>query len=377
MDGPRRVLVLSAPVGEGHVAAARALAARMRVLWPAARVREVEGTGRGAGRRDRLLRGAYAVTMRHAPRLYGLGYDLLVRFPRVAQLFKAVTAAWLGRALAPLLDAERPDLVVSTYPMISGGLAWLRGRGRLPGHAVVVVTDVAVHPFWVWPDLDETWTLLPASREQARAVAPGARVTVAAPVVAPAFRPGDRTAARAATGLPAATFAVLLSGGSLAFGGLAALVDAVLAAGPGVTAVVLCAHDERLRARLHRRGLPPGQLVAVAWTDRVAEFVTAADLVLTTAGGMIATEALAVGRPVLFAAPVPGHGRAGAEMTAASGLGIVCRRRADVTAAVRRLRERPDELAALARRATAFGRRDLDAELQALAVRLSSRQRPG
>src|SRR5690349_3606587 len=167
----------------------------MRALWPAARIREIESTG--SIRRDRLLRGAYAVTMRRAPRLYGLGYDLLVRFPRAAALFKALTAIRLGRALAPVVEAERPDLVVSTYPMISGGLAWLRRRGRLPGRAVVVVTDVAVHPFWVWGDLDETWTLLPASRRQARSLAPGADVIVAPPVVAPAFRPGDRGAARA------------------------------------------------------------------------------------------------------------------------------------------------------------------------------------
>jgi UDP-N-acetylglucosamine:LPS N-acetylglucosamine transferase len=370
VDGPSRVLVLSAPVGEGHVAAARALAARMRALWPTARVREVERAGRGGAFRDRLLRGSYALTMRRAPRLYGLGYDLLVRFPRSAALFKALTAAWLGRTLAPVVEAERPDLVVSTYPMISGGLAWLRRHGRLPGRAVVVVTDVAVHPFWVWRDLDETWTLLPASRDQARAVAPGANVTVAPPVVAPAFRPGDRHAARAAAGLPAEAFVVLLTGGSLGFGGLPRLVDAVLAAGPEVAAVVLCGHNARLRSRLAARGLPRDRLTAVGWTDRVPELVTAADLVLTTAGGMIATEALAVGRPVLFAAPVPGHGRAGAAMTAAAGLGLVCPRPADVTAALRRLHSDPDDLAALARRAGAFGERDLDAELVALAGRL-------
>jgi UDP-N-acetylglucosamine:LPS N-acetylglucosamine transferase len=368
VDGPSRVLVLSAPVGEGHVAAARALAARMRALWPGARIREVESTG--GAHRDRLIRTAYAVTMRRAPRLYGLGYDLLVRFPRAAALFKALTAARLGRALGPLVDAERPDLVVSTYPMISGGLAWLRRRGRLPGRAVVVVTDVAVHPFWVWADLDETWTLLPASRDQARAVAPGADAIVAPPVVAPAFRPGDRTAARAAAGLPGDAFVVLLSGGSLGFGALEPLVDAVLAAAPGVTAVVLCGHNDRLRARLARRGLPAERLVAVGWTDRMPELVTAADLVLTTAGGVTATEALAVGRPVLFAAPVPGHGRAGAAMTADAGLGIVCPRPVDVTATVRRLYDAPDELAALARRTAAFGERDLDAELVALAHRL-------
>lgn len=364
--GPRRVLVLSAPVGEGHVAAARVMAARMRELWPGALVREVEGTGRGGPWRDRLLRSAYAVTLRRAPRLYGLGYDVLVAHPRVAAFFKAVAAARLGRALGPLV-ADGPDLVVSTYPMTSGGLAWLRRRGRLPGRSVAVVTDVAVHPFWVWADVDETWTLLPASRDQALAAVPGAAVSVAPPAVDPRFRPGDRAAARVALGIPPGTFVVLVTGGSLGFGGLEPVVDAVLAA--GAQAVVLAGRNDRLRRRLLRRGLPPSRLVVHGWTDRVPDLVTASDIVLTTAGGMIATEALAAGRPVLFATPIPGHGRAGAEMTAAAGLAVVCATPADVTATLRRLAGDPGERARLAEAAAEFGCADLDAALRALAAR--------
>jgi UDP-N-acetylglucosamine:LPS N-acetylglucosamine transferase len=368
--GPTRVLLLSAPVGEGHVAAARALAARMRVLWPEAEVREVEGTGRGGWWRDPLLRASYGATLRFAPRLYGLGYDLLVRYPKVAEVFKNLSASSIGRALDPLLAVDPPDLVVSTYPMISGGLAWLRRRGRLPGRAVAVVTDVAVHPFWVWPDLDETWTLLPASQAQARAVAPRADVRVVPAAVDRRFRPGDPVAARIATGVRPDAFVVLVTGGSLGFGGLETVVDAVLAGGQGVQAVVLCGRNERLRARLLTRGLPVDRLVALGWTDRVAEAITAADVVVTTAGGMIATEALAVGRPVLFAAPIPGHGRAGAAMAAAAGLAVVCPTSAEVTAVVRRLQGDPGERAALAGRAAEFGRADLDAELTALALRV-------
>ncbi|MBN9098553.1 MAG: galactosyldiacylglycerol synthase [Pseudonocardia sp.] len=356
--------MLSAPVGEGHVAAARVLAARMRELWPAAEVREVEGTG-GPGR-DRLLRSSYAVTMRIAPRLYGLGYDLLVAHPRVAEFFKAVAAARLGRALAPLV-ADGPDLVVSTYPMTSGGLAWLRRRGRLPGRSVAVVTDVAVHPFWVWADVDQTWTLLPASRDQARAIAPAADVRVAPPAVDRRFRPGDRAAARAATGLAPDAFVVLVTGGSLGFGGLERVVDAVLAG--GAQAVVLAGRNDRLRRRLEARGLPAERLVVHGWTDRVPELVTASDVVLTTAGGMIATEALAAGRPVLFATPVPGHGRAGAEMTAAAGLALVCPTRTDVTTTIRGLIRDPAGMARLAAAAVDFGVADLDAALRDLAAR--------
>jgi UDP-N-acetylglucosamine:LPS N-acetylglucosamine transferase len=363
------VLLLSASVGEGHVAAARALAARMRRLWPDVQVREVEDTGRGHAWRDRLLRGSYAVTMRAAPALYGVGYDMLVRHPRFAELCKRVTAARFGRALAPLVAAERPDLVVSTYPMSSAGLAWLRRHGRLPARTVALVTDVAVHPYWVWPDLDETWTLLPSSRDQVRAIAPHADVRVVAPPVDPRFRPGDRQVARVGLGLRPDALVVLVTGGSLGFGGLDRLVAAVLAAGDGVQVVALCGRNARLRSRLLTRRVTASRLVVCGWTDRVAEHITAADIVLTTAGGMIATEALAVGRPVLFAAPVPGHGRAGAEMTAAAGLALVCDTPRDVTAAVRRFRQDPRELARLRRRAAEFGVRDLDADLLALGER--------
>jgi UDP-N-acetylglucosamine:LPS N-acetylglucosamine transferase len=365
--GPRRVLVLSAPVGEGHVAAARALAARMRELWPEAEVHEVESTSGPV--RDRVLQRSYATTMRLAPGLYGLGYDLLVHHPRFAALCKRVAAAQVGRSLGPLLTREHPDLVVSTYPMISGGLAWLRRHERLPARSVAVVTDVAVHPFWVWADVDETWTLLPASREQATHLVPEADVRVAAAAVGKRFRPGDRAATRRLLDLPADEFVVLVTGGSLAFGGIEGVVDAVRAGsdgpGPAVRPVVLCGRNERLRARLTARGID-----ARGWTEQVPELVTAVDLVLTTAGGMIASESLAVGTPVLFASPVPGHGKAGARMTEEAGLAIVCPRREDVTAAVRRLRADPAEREDLSRRAREHSRRTLDAELEELARRL-------
>jgi UDP-N-acetylglucosamine:LPS N-acetylglucosamine transferase len=370
MIGSSRILVLSAPVGEGHVAAARALAARMRTLWPRAEVHEVESVGPG---RDRLLRDAYALVMRTAPSLYGLAYDTLTAHPHAADVFKADTARRVGRTLAPLVKAERPRLVISTHPMVSGGLAWLRGRGLLPGRAVAVATDAAVHPFWVWPELDETWTLLPGSRRQALRIAPTADVRVAPPAVDAAFRPGERVAARRASGLREDACVVLVTGGSLAFGDLGRVVDAVLAAGSAVQAVVLCGHDERLAARLDGRGLPRARLVPLRWTDQVPTLVTASDLVLTTAGGVIATEALAAGRPLLFAMPVPGHGRASAALLAEAGLATVCPRPADVTAAVRAFVADPARLAAFAERAELF-RGDLDAELRLLAQRVETQR---
>lgn len=389
---PRRVLVLSAPVGEGHVAAARALAARMRARWPDARVDEHETVGGGAWR-TRFLATTYALVMRWAPRLYGLGYDLLVRFPRASAFFQRRSARATGRRLAPLLDDASdqnggPDLVVSTYPLASGGLAWLRRAGRLPGRAIAVVTDAAVHPFWVWPELDETWTLFPGSRTQALRWAPDAVVRLAPAAVDARFVPGDRSAARIAHSLPVDGAVVVVAGGSLGFGPISEVVDAVLGADPEVRVVALCGRHDALAARLRDRPEARGdrargdrardggarddgpRLVVHGWTDRVPTLLTAADWVVTTGGGVMATEALAVGRPVVFAAPVPGHGRAGAAVMVEAGVAAVAWRPADVGELVRRLRPGSQQLASLAAAAEAYGRADLTAALDDLADRI-------
>jgi UDP-N-acetylglucosamine:LPS N-acetylglucosamine transferase len=364
------VLLLSAPVGEGHVAAARALAARMRAVWPDAAVTEVE-TVAGGPRRTALLGAAYRLVMRAAPGLYGLAYDVLGRLPRVAGMFQRLGAPATARALRPVLARHRPDLVVCTYPVTSGGLALLRRRGELAARTVAVVTDPAVHPFWVWRDVDETWVMLDEAATAARRLG-AVDVRVVPPVVDPRFVPTPtptpaRTPTPAPDGGAGHDLTVLVTGGSLGFGSLATAVDAVLGAGRGVRAVVLCGHNDALRARLDARGDP--RLRTLGWTDTVPAEMAAADVVLTTGGGMIASEALAVGRPVLYATPVPGHGRAGAAALAHAGLAVVCSRARDVTEAVAGLRDDPSRREVLAAAARAFSARDLDGALAGLAAR--------
>jgi UDP-N-acetylglucosamine:LPS N-acetylglucosamine transferase len=359
------VLLLSAPVGEGHVAGARAIAARMRTAWPDAEVVEVE-TVAGGPRRTRLLALAYRVVMRRAPGLYGLAYDALRRLPRLAAVFQRLGAPATARALRPVLRRHRPDLAVCTYPVTTGGLARLRRRGETATRTVAVVTDPAVHPFWVWPDVDETWVMLDEAAADARRLG-AADVRVVPPAVDPRFAPAPAPVGDDLT--------VLVTGGSLGFGALEQAVDAVLDAGEGVRAVVLCGRNEILRGRLAARRDP--RLRALGWTDTVPAEMAAADLVLTTGGGMIANEALAVGRPVLFATPVPGHGRAGAATLARAGLAVACPHPADVTAAVVDLRDDPARRDALAAAARAFSARDLDGALAGLAARTTAARTTG
>src|SRR5690348_7622101 len=338
---PRRVLIVSADIGGGHHATGRALEAAVRERWPAAEVVWVDtldAMHAGPG-----FRWIYRANVETTPWLYDFFYDRIWRYRWFARSSKWVTSIWAGWRLAPVLRRVRPDLILSTYPLGSGGLAWLRRRGKLSTPVGAWISDFAPHPFWVHDPLDLHVVMHPDCVDLAHRAEPGARVVgpAALPVV-PAFADGDRTAARAALGLATEPYTVLVSCGVYGFGAVEEAVDTLLAeGGDRVQVVVAAARNEGLRRRLERRPESGGALRVLGWTDRMPEYTRAADVVVTNAGGATSLEALASGRPVIMFRPIAGHGIANARAMADAGVAVLCADGEQLGAALRRLLDEP------------------------------------
>jgi UDP-N-acetylglucosamine:LPS N-acetylglucosamine transferase len=80
--------------------------------------------------------------------------------------------------------------------------------------------------------------------------------------------------------------------------------------------VVLCARNEVLRRNLAR---VPG-VVPLAWRTDVHELLHVADVLVQNAGGLSFTESLVAGLPAVTYRPIPGHGRANAQVLDEAGL---------------------------------------------------------
>jgi diacylglycerol O-acyltransferase / wax synthase len=338
---PRRVLIVSADIGGGHHATGRALEAAVRERWPAAEVVWVDtldAMHAGPG-----FRWIYRANVETTPWLYDFFYDRIRRYRWFARSSKWVTSVWAGWRLAPVLRREQPDLILSTYPLGSGGLAWLRRRGKLATPVGAWISDFAPHPFWVHDPLDLHVVMHPDCVELAHRAEPDARVVgpAALPVV-PAFHDGDRTAARAALGLATEPYTALVSCGVYGFGAVEEAVDVLLqVGGDRVQVVVAAGRNEGLRRRLERHPDAGGRLRVFGWTDRMPELTRAADVVVTNAGGATSLEALACGRPVLMFRSIAGHGIANARAMADAGVAVLCADEAALGATLRRLLEEP------------------------------------
>lgn len=369
LDGPRRVLVVTADMGGGHVATSRALEEVVRRRWPAAEITTVDTLdvmGPGVGP---LFRWIYVSNVNSTPWLYDFFYDSLVRRRWFAQSSKRFVGEWSGRALQKVLARHRPDMVLSTYPLGTAGLQWLRVHRGMDVPTGAWVSDFAPHPFWVYRDVDLHLVMHEQAVGPALAAEPQAVVDVCAPPVASVFTPGDRAEARERLGLRRDAFVAFVSTGVYAFGDVEAAVDALLAAGPSVQVVVACGRNEALRHQLEVKGVDPDRLVPLGWVDGMPDWLRAADVVVTNAGGATSLEALACGRPVVMYDPIAGHGRANARLMAEAGLAVLCLTRADLTRTARELATSPDRMRELADAVLAhLARHDLDSALLRLAA---------
>ncbi|HEX5138690.1 MAG TPA: glycosyltransferase [Planctomycetota bacterium] len=375
---PARILFVSADMGEGHNAAARSLAGAVTATWPACETRQVDALRAMGGWFARVARAVYAFQLRRAPWTYQIAYDALDRWSWLSGPSKRLLGAWAGRALSPAIAAFAPDLIISTYPIGSAGLAWLRRNGRLKVPVATWITDFNPHPLWVHKDVDVHCVMHRLAAEAVISQGVRGRVHVAAPTVAPQFFERDAAAARRALGLSGDAFVVLLTGGAWGVGTLDLAVAALRTLGDRCQLVVICGRNERMRADLEALGEPRGRLVPLGYVDNMAEWMAASDVVVNNAGGVTSLEAFASARPLALFDPIAGHGRANALMMGNAGLAVVCPDADSLLREVRALSGDPERTARirLAERDHLAGK-SLGADLRFLAGTVAAPRRRG
>ncbi|MCX4469457.1 WS/DGAT domain-containing protein [Micromonospora sp. NBC_01655] len=329
------MLIVSADIGGGHDATGRALEERVHGLWPGSRVGWVDtldAMGPGVGP---TFRHTYLTNVAATPWLYEFFWSSLWRHRWFSDASKWFTGSWAGRRLAPVIEAFDPDLILSTYPLGSAGLAWLRRHRGLGVPVGAWVSDFAPHPFWVYSQLDLGVVVHPAALPVAAVAAPGAALGVCAPPVLARFRPGDRADAARRCGLDPDRKAVVVACGSYSLGSVEEAIAPLVDIGDAVQVVAVCGRNEQLADRLARLDAPPGRLLVRTWVDDMPTLLRAAHLLVTNAGGATALEAWATGTPMVMYRPIAAHGVANAALMTAVGLAEVARDPAALVAVVR------------------------------------------
>jgi processive 1,2-diacylglycerol beta-glucosyltransferase len=309
----KRILVLSASVGGGHLRAAQAVELALRKLDGQAIVKNIDVLELTNAAFRRFYAQAYFDLVNKAPYVLGYVYDTMDRQPspqhKGDRLRLAVERLNLGRFLK-LLRNESWDVVVNTHFLPAEIIASLRRKEQIDTPQLTVTTDFDTHRLWVNQPCDHYFT---ATEDGAAYLAywgvPETDISVTGIPVHPAFsEEKDSQACRQRQGLGNDRPVILQLAGGFGLGPVENLFLGLLSVHRPLEIVVVAGKNEELKARLEHIEAPERHRVKIlGFTDQIDELMAAADIVVSKPGGLTTSEVLARGAAFAIVNPIPGQ----------------------------------------------------------------------
>ncbi|MCK4601090.1 MAG: hypothetical protein KAU28_01405 [Phycisphaerae bacterium] len=353
-----RVLVISATVGAGHNAVAKALVDSQAAMAPEIDVECIDSLDFVPWLFRKYYAGGFALAMSLFGRLYGLGFRLTNRPHRAGRSGLERLRLWVERLmlrrLKRYLEAHRVDLIVNTHFLPAPLIGRLIRDGRLTSPQVLVVTDIEVHRWWYEQNVAHWFAPAACSAETLRRWGiDRERITVSGIATHPKWaEPLGRSEIMRRWHLPADKKIVLLSGGTeFTCGPVVRIARRLVAACGGACVVVLAGRNKKLLAKLSKLPEAGGRLIPIGFTDRLHELAEVCSLMVTKAGGVMTAECLAKAVPMVLLKPVPGQESGNAEYFARQGAAVITRKTHQVAAEVSRLLESAEDLKAMSENA--------------------------
>jgi 1,2-diacylglycerol 3-beta-galactosyltransferase len=243
-----------------------------------------------------------------------------------------------------LLESTRPSLVVSVHPLLNTLARETLNAVGLTTPLVTVITDlVTIHHSWTSEAVADHYIV--ASPEAARVCRlRGIRKShihdLGLPIRDGFSRATDLLAAKRAVGLDPTRRTLLVMSGGEGGGRMRGILRHIA----GVTrsmnlqVVIICGRNEELRERITRSAsrFGPGTIV-LGFVNNVADYMRAADMLLSKGGPGTIAEAAACGLPIIVCDYIGGQEEGNLGYVESRGAGVVALEPADVAATLRRL----------------------------------------
>jgi UDP-N-acetylglucosamine:LPS N-acetylglucosamine transferase len=333
----KKILILTSRTGGGHISLAEAL--------------------------NDQLAGAYTTEMIDPqPHFIHLHYRLVTRYalwlwaaefrwldtPRRALTAHRVSTPLMAKELKAVLNRMHPDLIITTYPFLTYEVtSVLRSLGMHTPLALLFADPNGVHATWLTER--QAVALAPTRETYAQALAVGfdpARVHLVGWPVREQFYQVDDTL-RAETlsglGLDPERFTIFLQGGGEGAARFSHTVERVLATQAHLQVILATGTNQKLLA--HFRNVP--HVHALPFEKNIAPLMAACDVVMGKAGPNVLFEAVALGKPLIATAYIPGQEQPNLEFIRRHQLGWVALRSDEQRSLLKKLVESPAELQAM------------------------------
>ncbi|MFC4076640.1 MGDG synthase family glycosyltransferase [Salinithrix halophila] len=304
-----KVLILTETIGgNGHFRAAQALAKALDHEAPSVAVDISCGLPHFSRQLEGVVRKVYLNTLQYAPGLWGAAYS---REEEISEALRDHLSKVISRKLQDYLEQIQPQVVICTHAFCLGAAGLVKEKLTHPFRLGASITDFDVNGFWVHPAVDFYLVAHQNVEEKLHQKygVPLERIYRTGIPIDPDFakdRP-SKEEVREQKGIKPDPFTIMLMGGGVGLGPLERAITQFQADMPESQLLVITGKNKSLLERLTARFGESENIHLFGYVHGMADWMGAADLIVTKPGGLTSSECLAAGLPMLICRPIPGQ----------------------------------------------------------------------
>jgi processive 1,2-diacylglycerol beta-glucosyltransferase len=326
----KKVLILSASVGAGHLRAAEALEKEFKQSNAAKEVRNVDVLNYTNPLFRRLYGKAYIDMVNKMPEVLGWMYDSLDK-PWQNERRRLALDRLNTLPLIKFLKDYQPDVAVCTHFLPAEIISWLKAKGKISFPQAVVVTDFDVHAMWLCHHFEQYFVALDETRIHLEKLGiPADKISVSGIPIDPIFAEHkDKSEMREKYGLEKDKLTILVSAGGFGVGKIEHLLEALADLKTPAQILAICGKNEELKAKLEKLSKEKlnNERISfkpIGFTKEMDEYMSASDLIVGKPGGLTTSEALAKGLIFVVVNPIPGQEERNSDHLLEKGCAIKC-----------------------------------------------------
>jgi processive 1,2-diacylglycerol beta-glucosyltransferase len=304
-----RVLIFYISDFGGHSKAAENIKEAFKYKSPHAKVLSINGFGHFYPRWEKIVDSIYTTVIKHVPRLWGGIYDRRKVVNCLTPCRELVNRMTFGK-VAHIIKEFKPTCFVATQAFPCGLVADFKKRFGLKIPLVAVVTDYHPHRFWIHPFIDKYVVASYEAKEilMQEGVAEEKIKVLGIPISIKFLNAHSKEATSKDLGFRSDLDSVLIMGGGLGIGPIKKIAQELDELDRDFQIIVVCGKNETLYNWFEKnKGDFRKPIFCFGYIDFVHKIMDFSDIIITKAGGITISEALAKSLAIIVINPIPGQ----------------------------------------------------------------------
>lgn len=348
-----KILILSVTAGEGHNSTAKAL--REEFERQGAECTVLDTFQYISPTLAKFLSEGYLLVTEKAKHAYRVGYRLAEKRKGTETATTHLVDMAFAGDIVDFIGSDDYGVILFTHPFAGMILDYLKEKNMLSLPTVGILTDFTFHPYWEDCTRND-YVVTPAAGLLLQGLRKGFHKEQILPYGIP-IRPEfldclSKAEAREKLGLDPAQKTILIMGGSMGYGNMAATVKQIDAIpySEAFQMIVVCGNNREMKDEIDALvagGSLHHQVLTTGFVNYVSLLMDAADCIVTKPGGLTTSESLTKGLPMVIVNPIPGQEQRNTEFLLNNGAACAASITCPIDECLYQLLTAPERLAAM------------------------------